>query len=131
VQNVEEAVEVLIEPGDRHTINAASALVPLHTLPRSPQVPPVIDLADQRVRLLRLHGSLLYRAHRAGIAGLLTNDASVIAAATISPSLATHPTLRPARPAQRDPFPLNDAFWVAVPPPHKKAIPGLLFCPGS
>ncbi|MGH3849786.1 MAG: hypothetical protein ACRDRT_08795, partial [Pseudonocardiaceae bacterium] len=70
------------------------------------------------MRLLRPHGSLVYRAHRNGVTGLLTNDASVIAAAAISSSFATHPTPRPNRPAQRDPFPLNSAFWVAAPPPH-------------
>ena len=131
MQDVEVAVQVLLEPGDGHAIDAASALVLLHALPRPLQVPPVIDLADQRVRLLRLHGSLPTGLTGPEITGLLTNAASVIAAAAISPSLATHPTLRPARPAQRDPFPLDDAFWVAVPPPHKGTIPGLLFCPGS
>src|SRR5437764_15378614 len=80
------------------------------------QVPPVIDLADQRVRLPRLRGLLIYRAPQHDVTGLLTSAASVIAAAAISPSLATHPTHRPTRPAQRDPFPLDDAFWVAVPP---------------
>jgi hypothetical protein len=131
MQDVEVALQALLEPGDGHAIHAASTLVLLHALPRPLQIPPVIDLADQRVRLLRLHALLLYRAPRSGIAGLLTNAASVIAAAAISPSLATHPTHRLTRPAQRDPFPLNDAFWVAVPPPHKGTIPRLLFCPGS
>jgi hypothetical protein len=74
---------------------------------------------------------LLYRAPRHGISGLLTSVASVIAAATISPSLATHPILREDRPLQRDPFPLNDAFWVAVASSHMGTIPGLLLFPGS
>jgi hypothetical protein len=131
VQDVEVAIQVLFEPVDGHAIDAASALVLPHALPRSLQISPVIDPADQRVRLPRLRGSLIYRAHRSSVTGLLTSTASVIAAATISPSLATHPTPRPTRPAQRDPFPLNDAFWVAAPPPHKEAIPGLLLLPGS
>src|SRR3954454_5019606 len=92
MQDVEVALQVLLEPGDGHAIDAASALVLLHTLPRKPQVPPVMDLADQRVRLPRPHGSLTYRASHRDLAGLLTSAASVIAAATISPALATHPT---------------------------------------
>ena len=124
-------LQILIEPDDGHAIDAASALVLLHALPRKPQIPPVIDLADQRVRLPRSHGSLHYRAPRHGISSLLTNAASVIAAATISPTLATHPILREDRPVQRDPFPLNDAFWVAVAPSHTGTIPGLLLFPGS
>ena len=131
MQSVEVAIQVLLEPGDGHAIDAASALVLPHALPRPLQVPPVIDLADQRVRLPRLHRLLIYRAHRSDVTGLLTNAASVIAAAAISPSLATHPTHRPTRPAQRDPFPLDSAVWVAIPPPHKEAVPGLLLCPGS
>ena len=101
------------------------------SLPRKPQIPPVIDPADQRVRLLRPHGSLTYRASQRKLPGLLTSAASVIAAAAVSPTLATHPTPRPNRPAQRDPFPLDGAFWVAIPPPHTGAIPGLLLFPGS
>jgi hypothetical protein len=124
-------LQVLVEPGDGHAIDAASALVLLHALPRKPQIPPVIDLADQRVRLPRSHGSLHYRAHLRELTGLLTSAASVIAAAAISPTLATHPTPRVDRPVQRDPFPLDSAVWVAVPPPHKGTIPGLLLFPGS
>ncbi len=131
VQSVEVVLQVLIEPGDGHAIDAASALVLLHALPRSPQIPPVIDLADQRVRLLRPHGSLAYRASRRDVTGLLTSAASVIAAAAISPTLATHPTPRVGCPVQRGPFPLDAAFSVAVPPPHQGAIPGLLLFPGS
>jgi hypothetical protein len=131
VQNVEIVLQVLIEPGDGHAIDAASALVLLHPLPRKPQIPPVIDPADQRMRLPRPHGSLHYRASLHDLPGLLASAASVIAAATISPTLATHPVLRVGCPVQRDPFPLDGAFWVAIPPPHKGTIPRLLFCPGS
>ena len=92
MQNVEVVLQVLLEPGDGHPIDAASALVLPHTLPREPQIPPVIDAADQRVRLPRLHDSPTYRAPHRDITGLLTSAASVIAAATISPTLATHPT---------------------------------------
>ena len=94
VQDVEVVLQVLIEPGDGHAIDAASALVLLHALPRKPQIPPVIDLADQRVRLPRSHGSLRYRAPLRDLSGLLTSAASVIAAAAISPTLATHPIPR-------------------------------------
>src|SRR5262249_53220529 len=102
VQDVEVVLQALIKPGDGHAIDAARALVLLHALPRKPQIPPVMNPADQRVRLLRPHGSLHYRARLHVITGLLTSAASVIAAATISPTLATHPTLRPDRPIQRD-----------------------------
>ena len=42
-------------------------------------------------------------------------------------TLDTHPTHRPNRPAQRDPFPLNSAFWVAVPPPTRGRSQGFCF----
>ncbi|HVA19253.1 MAG TPA: hypothetical protein VMU55_03675, partial [Solirubrobacteraceae bacterium] len=60
---------------------------------------------------------------RHGISGLLTSVASVIATATISPTLATHPILHEDRPLQRDPFPLDAAFWVAVAPSHTAHVP--------
>jgi hypothetical protein len=131
VQDVEVVLPVLLEPGDGHATDAASSLVLLHALPRKPQIPPVIDLADQRVRLPRSHGSLPYRARHRELTGLLTSVASVVAAATINPTPATHPIPRVDRPLQRDPFPLDDAVWVAIPPPHTEAIPELLLFPGS
>ena len=132
MQNVEVALQVLLEPGDGHAIDAASALVLLHALPRSPQIPPVIDLADQRVRLLRL----AWFASLPGSPPPISRVSSRTPPRSLpqQPSVRrspTHPTPRPVRPLQRDPFPLDDAFWVAVPPPHTGTIPGLLLFPGS
>jgi len=73
-----------------------------------------------------------YLAPRVGSAGLLNANASVIAAATISPleRLLTRSPFRLAI-SRRDPFPLVGAFWVAARRATKNAVPGLLFFPGS
>jgi hypothetical protein len=99
VQYVEVVVSLLFEPVDGHAINAASALLPLHLPPRPREVARVIDLADQRVRLPCSHADPAYPAPLPSIMGGrgdlcasgLSDDASVIAAATISPSSPTCP----------------------------------------
>src|SRR5215467_4353643 len=82
MQDREVVVSVRSEARDGHPIDATAPLVRLHLLPRLPQVPHVVDLADQRVGLPCLHVRCPTRLLH-------------------SPSRVYEPTARPSAPASR------------------------------
>ncbi len=98
MQEPEVVLPFLVESGHRDSVYAACAFVRLDALPRPGQIPWIVDLADQRVRLLRSYG-LHYLAPVDPRAGLLGSGVSVIASATISPLFAYSPVRKPGSPS--------------------------------
>ncbi len=132
VQEAQVVVTARLEPLDGHPIDPARPLVLLHLLPGTRQVAPVVDPADQRVRLvLHCHARLSYLAPGQTITGVLGDDASVIAAATISPSSRTRPPPSANRHSQRDPFPGLGVFWITGRRPSPGTVPRFLLVLGS
>ena len=109
---------ILVEPGDGYSVHSASAFVLLDALPRPGQIAWVVDLADERVRLVRLHDLHLPgspssaprcpRLRRLGHCRSNHQSALRVLACTEARFAIS----------RRDPFPLTNAFWVAGPPPH-------------
>src|SRR6266851_1801602 len=116
MQEVEVEIPLLFESGDGYSVYTARAFVLLDALLRPGQIAWVVDLADQRVRLVRLH-----RLHLPGspssarrcprlrrLGHCRSNHQSTFCVlACLQARFAI---------SRRDPFPLTDAFWVARPP---------------